>query len=535
MPATVIDTEQRTHHPVVPTRSHRLPIALILACVIGIVAAGVIYQPWKDTPFDIIDFSEFLPFLYQHDSFQARYSAFVGYFTSQGRFDLLSYLLIVWKWSIFGSSEAGWQMGRFIEMNGIVFAVYLLLRRLGAGRWGSVAGAALFVVAQTASPAWIRLTMGEPIGLLAIIGAALIATRYQDTSRWRASGTIIAALLATSLLAKEMLVAFVPFVLLLACARHESGELERLRLTRRNVWLVGLVGAGVIAVLVPVAIVALRATAGAYVADYGTGHLSPDRFIHSFMVVLLPVAGPQELHVSFAHFSGNVMFFAIVFTGLWLARGDPALRHRWSPLGVGAVVLAAVGAAIYLPWPYFQDFYGLPFLLGPALLVAIAITSIEKVRPSWRWAAYAACVAIIVQGALYAAHDSRSAIAARHINRALVSDLAEHPSADSIVVAMRFLPSQAWQGRGPTLDRYARAVLPGQRIPTISDALCPATLPMLRQGVGNAMLVTYSSQCGAFPVPARTLRYYYNYLHWPTLAPRRDSLVVGILGPATAQ
>ena len=535
MPATLIDTEQRTDRPVVPTRSHRLPLALIVAFVVGIVAAAAIYQPWKNTPFDIIDFSEFLPFLYQHDSFQARYSAFVSYFTSQGRFDLLSYLLIVWKWSVFGSSEAAWQVARFVEMSGIVLAVYLLLRRLGAGRWGSVAGASLFVVAQTASPAWIRLTMGEPFGLLAIIGAAMLATRYQDTPRWRAAGALIAVMLATSLLAKEMLVAFVPFVLLLACARRESGEPVPLRLTRRNVWLAGLVGAGVLAVLVPVAVVALRARSGAYVSDYGTGSLSMDRLIHSFTVILFPVSGLPESRLSFARLSANLVFFAIVTAGLWLSRADSALRRRWSPLGVGALALAAVGAAIYLPWPYFQKFYGLPFLLGPALLVAIAITSIENLRPSWRWAAYAGCLVVFVQGATSAAHASRAAIGERRINFVLANDFAAHPDADSIVVAMRYLPTQAWQGRGATLGRYARAILPDKVIPTVSDALCNATLPMLREGVGNAMLVTYSDQCGAFPVPARTLRYYFTYLRWPTLAPQRDSLVVGILDPATPQ
>ena len=533
MPATPIDTEQQTRPSGVPTRFNRLPIALIAACVVGIVAAGVIYQPWKDTPFDIIDFSEFLPFLYQHDSLGERFSAFVSYFASQGRFDLLSYLLIIWKWSIFGSSEAGWQVGRFIEMSGIVVGVYLLLRRLGAERWGSVAGASLFIVAQTASPAWIRLTMGEPFGLLAIIGAALLAIPYQDTSRWRAAGATIAVLLTASLLAKEMLVAFVPFVLLLACARHESGDLERLRLTKRNVWLVLLVSAGVVAVLVPVAIVALRANAGAYVSDYGRGPLSLDRFIYAFTVILLPVPGMRVPHISPVRLSADIIFFAIVSTGLLLARTDPALRRRWLPLSVGAEALAAVGAAIYLPWPYFQEFYGLPFLLSSALLMAIAITSIEKARPSWRWAAYAGCVAMLAQGASYAAHDSRAAIASRRLNRVLIDDFVAHPSADSIVIAMRYLPSQPWQGRGPTLDRYARAVLPGQRIPTISDALCPATLPMLQHGVENAMLVTYSDQCGAFPVPARSIRAYYTYLHWPTLTPRRDSLIVDILGPAT--
>lgn len=533
MPATLIDPEQRTHSPLAPTRSHRLPTALIAAFLVGIVAAAAIYQPWKNTPFDIIDFSEFLPFLYQHDSFQARYSAFVGYFASQGRFDLLSYLLIVWKWSLFGSSEAGWQVARFIEMSGIVLAVYLLLRRFGAGRWGSVAAASLFVVAQAASPAWVRLTMGEPIGLLAIIGAAMIAIRYQDTQRWRAAGALIAVLLATSLLAKEMLVAFVPFVLLLACARHESGDLERLRPTRRNLWLLGLVGVGVIAVLVPVAIVALRASAGAYVADYGRGHLSLDRFIYALTVILLPGSGMREPHLSFARAAANVVFFAIVATGLWLSHTESDLRRRWSPLAVGALALAAAGAAIYLPWPYFQDFYGLPFLLGAALLLASAITAIEITRPSWRWVAYAGCFVIFAQGATSAARVSRAAIGERRINFVLANDFAAHPGADSIVVAMRYLTTQAWQGRGATLGRYARAILPDKTIPPVSDALCNATLPMLREGVGNAVLVTYSDQCGAFPVPSRTLRYYFTYLHWPTLAPQRDSLVVGILDPAT--
>lgn len=283
--------------------------------------------------------------------------------------------------------------------------------------------------------------------------------------------------------------------------------------------------------LVPVAVVALRASAGAYASDYGTGSPSLDRLLHSIVVILFPASGPLGSHLSLAHLFANLLFLALTIAGVTLARTDSGLTRLWSSLGASALVLVAVGALMYLPWPYFQSFYGLPFLLAPALLMALAITSIERIRPSWRWAAYAACVAIFVQGASYAAHDSRSAIAARKMNRVLIGALATQPSADSIVVAMRYLPSQSWQGLGPTLGRYAKAVLPDQRIPDISDALCPATLPMLRQGVGNAILVTYSSQCGAFPMPARTLRYYYTYLQWPTLTPRRDSLVVGILGP----
>ena len=531
MEALSLDAERRAQHSRAVVHKPKPPLAIIAIGLVGILIAALVYVPWTNAPFDILDFSEFLPFLHQHDSLWGRFEAFVAYYASRGRLNLLSYLFITGKWSLFGDSAVGWQFARFGEMCIIVLAVYLFLRRLDLDRWGSAFGASLFVVAQTASPAWIRLTMGEPLGLLAILGASLIAIRYQNTSRWRASAAMIAALLTAALLAKEMLAALVPFVLLIACTSDGDGGWRRPSMRRRDVWLVAVVAGGALVVLTSVAVVALRASTGAFVSDYGVGSLSFDRFIYSFTAILLPVSGLFAPRFSAVQLSASLVYCVIVATGVWLSRSDPLLKRRWSPLVVGALMLPAVGALVYLPWPYFQNFYGLPFLLGPALLLAIATTAIARVRPSWRWAAYAGCLAILCQGAMAAAHDSRSAIAVRKINRVLVSEIAAQPSVDSVVVAMRYLPSQPWQGLGPTLGRYAKAVLPDQRIPDISDALCSATLPMLREGVGNAILVTYSSQCGAFPVPARVLRYYYTYLQWPTLRPKRDSLVVGILGP----
>lgn len=532
MEALSLDAEQRAQdaRALVPRPKSR--IAITAVGLAGILVAAIVYVPWTRAPFDILDFSEFLPFLHQHDSLWGRFEAFVAYYASRGRFNLLSYLFIDAKWSLFGGSVAGWQLARFAEMCLIVVAVFLFLRRLDLDRWGSAFGASLFVIAQTASPAWIRLTMGEPFGILAILGALLIAVRYQNTSRWRASAAMIAALLAAALLAKEMLAALIPFVLLVACTSDGDGGWRRPRMGKRDVFLVAVVAGVSLVVLVAVAIVALRASAGAFVSDYGTGLLSLDHFIHSFAVILLPVSGLFAPRYSAAQLSASLVYCVIVASGVWLSRTDPVLKRRWSPLLVGALALPAVGALIYLPWPYFQDFYGLPFLLGPAALLAIATTSIARKRPTWRWAAYAGCLAILCQGAMSAAHASRSAIAARRINVAVVGEFAKHPDADSIVVAKRYLASQAWQGLGPTLGRYARAIMPDQHIPALYDATCNATLPMLSKGVGNAMLVTYSSQCGAFPVPARTLRYYYTYLDWPTFIPKRDSLVVGILGPA---
>jgi hypothetical protein len=532
MEALSLDAEQRAQDSRALVQRATSPAAILAVGLAAILIAAFVYVPWTKAPFDILDFSEFLPFLHNHDSLWGRFEAFVAYYSSRGRFNLLSYLFINLKWSLFGDSAAGWQLARFAEMWVIVVAVFLLLRRFGLDRWGSAFGASLFIVAQTASPAWIRLTMGEPFGFLAVLGALLIAVGYQNTSRWRTSGAMIAALLTAALLAKEMLAALIPFVLLVACTSDGDGGWQRLRMRKRDAWLAAVVGGGSLVVLVSVAVVALRASAGAFVSDYGAGLLSVDHFIHSFGVILLPVSGLFAPRFSGAQLSASLVYCIIVATGVWLSRTDPMLKRRWSPLLIGALALPAVGALIYLPWPYFQDFYGLPFLLGPAVLLAIAVTSIARVRPAWRWAAYAGCLAILCQGAMSAAHASRSAIAARRINVAVVSELAKHPDADSIVVAKRYLASQAWQGLGPTLGRYARAIMPDKQIPALSDATCKATIPMIGQGLGNAILVTYSSQCGAFPVPARTLRYYYTYLDWPTFTPKRDSLVVGILGPA---
>jgi hypothetical protein len=499
----------------------------------AVLGAALVYQPWINTPFEIVDFSEFLPFLRGSDTFAQRFSGFARYYASQGRLNLLSYVFLIWKWSLMGWNEAGWQTARFIEMLCVVAGIYWLLRRLGATRYGSGAGAALFIVAHTASPAWIRLTMGEPSGVLLLIGAALMATRYQGTSRWRASGVAIASLLTASLLVKETLVALTPFVLLLACSWSIRGHFERPCLTRRNSWLLSLVAVGTFAILLPVAIVALRAGSGAYVSDYAVSSISLDKFIDSFIVILLPMPAERVTRDSLAQFSANLIFFAIVAVGLGVAQIDQGLRRRWQPIATWAILLVLVGALGYLPWPHFQSFYGLPFLVSPAILLAIAITSIEKGRPAWRWLAYAGCAVVVIQGALHAAHDARASIATRTVNGALIEDFAKHASADSIVVvmALRPPPAQAWQGRGPTLARYARAVQPGLRLPNVHEAFCSAASPMRHDGLGNVILVSYSSSCGTLPAPSRTLRYDYTYLEWPMLTPRRDSIVISIVGP----
>ncbi|HET7550012.1 MAG TPA: hypothetical protein VFK04_01900 [Gemmatimonadaceae bacterium] len=375
--------------------------------------------------------------------------------------------------------------------------------------------------------------MGEPLGVVVTICASLIATRYQETSHWRTAGAAIAALLTGSLLAKEMLLPLVPFVLLVAFSRNKRGHFEKPQRTKRNLWLVALTTGGAAAVVIPVAIVALRAAPGAYASDYAVGSMSLGKFFYSLTVVVPPISAMRVEAGSLVDYAANIVFFVVVAVGFALAHAHDALRLRGQTLVLGAMSLVLIGVLVYLPWPNFQDFYGLPYLMGPAILLAIAITAIEEARPSWRWLVYAGCAIMLLQGGVYAAHEARAAIAARVVNGALVKEFAEHSSADSIIVAMRrrMPAARAWQGRGRTLDRYARAVLPGRRVPAIFEASCSAASSTGSKGVGNAILVSYSTSCGALSESSRVLRYDYTYLDWPTLVPRRDSLVVSVEGP----
>jgi hypothetical protein len=122
-------------------RAHRpRRAATAIAFVLAALLSGLLYQPWVNTPFDILDFSDFLSTLRQNDSFVQRALDLTRQYASQGRFNLLNYAALAGKWSLFGWNEAAWQIARSCQMLCIVAGVYLLLRKLGAERWGRCRG-----------------------------------------------------------------------------------------------------------------------------------------------------------------------------------------------------------------------------------------------------------------------------------------------------------------------------------------------------------------------------------------------------------
>jgi hypothetical protein len=192
--------------------------AAAIACL-GIVIAWYIYLPFATRPFGVVDFSRFVPLLRNNPTFLAQLKALVVYYgQEQGRLNVIPYGFIALKWSLFGWQVPLWQTARFVEMCLIVAGAYLVLRDLGVARVAAVCSAALFVVAPPAIVAWVRLSIGEPLGTLFLLLATWLAIRYQGSARWRLIAAAIALLLLAVAFTKEMLLVAVPYVLAVACS-----------------------------------------------------------------------------------------------------------------------------------------------------------------------------------------------------------------------------------------------------------------------------------------------------------------------------
>jgi len=503
----------------------------------GIAAALVVYQPWRPTQFSITDFSEFLRLLEQHRTLGSRISAFVGYYASQGRFNLIPYVYLVLEWTTFGWNPAAWQISRFIEMCGIVALVYVLLHRLTGSRPGAIAGASLFIFASCAAQAWIRLTMAEPLAMWFLLAGALLATRYQTTVRWRWSGATIAILVALVVLTKEVLIALIPFIVLLAWTRDAHGQFVRPRALQRNRWLALSTIVATTVALIPVAVIALRANGSAFAAAYGHTPLSVVTAIERFMTLVLPGFATYPPHVNFMVLA-NVLFLLLVGAGWSIQVPDVRYRRSFRAVGACLVAISFAGVAVYLPWPFFNFFYGLPFLLAPSALLAFAFHFLEQRWPRNRLLVYITFAILLTQLASFAGYDARNAFAQRDANGKLIVELGrlsvgQLSAEDSVVLATyasRILP---WAGTGPTLSRFASAVFPERQMPTIREVPCDSIRAAAEDNsLRRVIVLSYSDDCGSFTSPSWSTRRIFSYVYWPSVTLRSDSVRVDMLLPS---
>ena len=87
------------------SRRNRPDRFLVLCVAAAFVGTLFLYQPWRALPFEIVDFSEFIPFL-RLPTLAERLHGFLHYYGALGRWNVLSYLVLIAKWTVFGAHAA---------------------------------------------------------------------------------------------------------------------------------------------------------------------------------------------------------------------------------------------------------------------------------------------------------------------------------------------------------------------------------------------------------------------------------------------
>lgn len=471
---------------------------VLFAAAMGV--AILLYRPQTPAPFEVIDFSETLPYLTSDGSTWSRTLDLIRYYQAHGRFAPLLSAGLVAKWDLFGWWTPGWQWTRFVVLAGVLALAWSLLRTLRASPLGATAGTSVFLLSHTAAPGWLRPALNEPFGTLTLLAASLLACHHQATRRPALLAGAVAALLGVSVLCKEMLVgmAFLPIVI--ALCRNRDGLLEVPSATARNGLLIGMCAVVLLAALAPTAWTALHANPDGYVRDFGSG-MSISNALFALLSTLFPFTSTTQA-VGVLTAVTVVAWLLLLVLGWRVGRASSAeRRHARILLSLG-LSLVVMRVLIYLPWPLQHPYYSIPFLLGISILLAFGITFLERESKALRAGAVAALVLIGATSAAGVSGEVTRHYATRTVLDALLADLARLPAellGREIVVAVPALKEQRWTGLGPTLRRYASAT--NRPLPAMEDRLCRE----VPSASSREVVVALRWQCQVPGIPARSV------------------------------
>jgi hypothetical protein len=483
---------------------------------LAVVASFVVYRPDRNLPFDFIDFSEFLPLLESNESFWGRFSSLTSYYGGHGRLNLLGYASIAVKWDLWGSYSPGWQWARFITMWLVILMLYGMLRRLRVNMWGSLAGASLLLFSPPAIDGWTRLTMAEPIGTVLLLAGCHLALQPVDSgsSRWRAIA--FGCVCATMMLLKEMMVATLVLPVLLLAIEYPGRRETRSRI--KSFFAAALVS--VLLAGTPVVLTMMRATGDAYTTAFGHDLRSGGDLLANWLLGLLPLSPGTALP---AYLIGLALITILaLYAGGWaLQLRAPYPTRARLLLGV-AIGFPLLGALTYLPWPSYNRFYSIPYLAGGAILAGVALSEFTSRSRPIRSLAIGSWVVLLFFGGADAAAQARRQAARQQINAELVRRVgATWTPSDTVLVATDQETPAAWQGIGPTLERYGKAL--GHAMPTIQNAPCQAARDQARGGTTGVLF--FHSLCPLDAAGAGLARTY-RILRLPSFRLETDSIRV---------
>ena len=467
---------------------------MIACAAAAVVIAWAVYRPDRARPFDFLDFGEFLPLVRGASDFTSQVSSIVDYNAGQsGRANLVQIVIAVMKWRLFGFWTPGWQLAHAAVMLVVVAQAYLLLRRLDATKLGAVIGASVFLIAPAAARGFVRLTMGEPVGMIAVFAMALRATRFQGAQRWFREAWFFAFGTVFVLLTKEVMAPALLFPLAIALTLQPEGGVGGPRWTSRNRVLVLMAGVAALVTLIPLAQLYFQATTSALASQYGRAWQSPGGVLAICIATLVPFhLVPTQTSVMWALAVGGLAF--LLSTGWRHGLHDPVDRRRARWLLSGALLFPFAGALAYAPWPAYDERYAYPYLVATSLLAGMAASYLQRASPNGTlWAAVSWGPVALFAASGAAAYASR-ADAVQRASDAVVEAVASAPNIDSVVFATAWPTEPAWTGLGPTFFRLAAAT--DRPWPPTREVRC-ASIPRILEASDRTAIVAFASHCGA--------------------------------------
>lgn len=509
------------HRGVQPTSQRRNAVVLTIVIV---VVAWFLYRPDRSRSFDLLDFGEFVPIVKHADTWWEQFTSLLRYnVVKSGRANVIQVFAAVAKWNWFGDWMAGWQLTRAVVMVVVFGQSIALLRRLGVSSLGAVAGASVYLVAPAAARGWIRVTVAEPFAMIVVLALALRATRFQNRNAWWQDVALFSAGSAFVILTKELMAPALLLPLFLAIA-VKDGDVVLPTLSRRNVALITVVGLVSVLTLLPLMLVFFTASPTAFASQYGSSTQSLGFLLTIWLSPFLPF-NPFSQVPNAMWVTAMISAVVTIAAGWWLVVHDENDTRTAQGLFLAAALFPLLGALAYAGWPSYEERYAYPYLIGPAFILGISLSKLERVSLRGKLAGMFCWLIMFILGAADASASASRSDAAQRTVDGVISTVAASSEVDSVFVATDFTPVPAWTGLGPTLYRLAEATdRPWAATRDIRCLEIEAALTRTRVAI-----VAFPAHC-ATPVPAtHRIATAYRFIDWRRWELGLDSVKAGIV------
>jgi hypothetical protein len=506
--------------------------AWLLASLAPLAVLAVV-RPWVRQAFAVWDYPEVIPILRRAHGVWNGVMAIAAFNRPDGRADYLSYLQFALTFGAAGDNPVGWQLERALVMLATAVLLVWVARRLGATPLAAAVAATVFAVSVPGTEGWLLLA-GEPLSAMLVLLMALAAAGYTTTPAWRSRAVVIAALAALVMLSKEVHGLCLPPVVLLAMCWDPEKGFRRPAFGPRELWLAVLLLVVLVLETWNVVSALHDAVKGSYASQFGRAGALSAGFWTLLQAMLLPTRF-SSAGIGTALYPANLTFLLLLILGFARpADGAPRARGWWWWV-LGLLSYPVIGAVTYSLWYRYSAFYGIPFFLGSAGLLALAASSIERGHPAGRAIVAVLGVLTIGYSTIVSARTIRQKHATADLALRISQALPAAPRLDTVFVVTPRQGGRRWPITGWELRRYGLAFgASDSMLPVMEDASCEAVASRLQQPLGRNAVLDDQNPCGRLGERTVTWAADVGYRDWLTLRAVPDTLRVDLLAPSWA-